>query len=252
MHPNQRLLHGFDGHQVEEVREALAAGADAVSPIDGKTPLVWLLEQYLRSDRLKTCIQLLLDHGATPDDPYLLPVVMNDGNRVRELGRLHPEMVRRRYSMASTFVALRDVTLLHIAAEYGCEESAIALLDCGASVDAIAGFDANGMNGHTPLFHTVNSNANRSAGVMRVLLAAGANPKHRVRGLVWGEGFPWETLFVDVSPISFAQMGLLPQVHRDEVQIYDNLRVLSETAGEPLPEWRNVPNRYLVGSGHSG
>jgi hypothetical protein len=55
----------------------------------------------------------------------------------------------------------------------------------------------------------------------------------------------WETTFVDVTPISYAQFGLLPQVHRSEGDIYQNIRVLLDAAGRNVPPMNNVPNRYL-------
>ena len=51
---------------------------------------------------------------------------------------------------------------------------------------------------------------------MRLLLAAGANSEVRLKGIHWGKGYEWETTFFDVTPISYSQMGLLPQVHRTE------------------------------------
>ena len=45
-------------------------------------------------------------------------------------------------------------------------------------------------------------------------------------GITWGKGYEWETTFFDVTPISYAQMGLLPQVHRNEGEIYSNLKCL--------------------------
>ena len=118
-------------------------------------------------------------------------------------------------------------------------------------MNATAATDEHGLNGHTPLFHTVNSNANRSEPVMRLLLAAGANAAVRLAGITWGMGFEWETTFFDVTPVSYAQLGLMPQVHRRERDIYANIRLLLEAAGRPVPPLANVPNRYLQPKGGS-
>ena len=80
---------------------------------------------------------------------------------------------------------------------------------------------------------------------MRLLLEAGANTDIRLLGLTWGKGYEWETTFFDVTPISYAQMGLLPQVHRGEPEIYSNIRLLLEAAGRSVPPLDNVTNRYL-------
>ena len=66
--PDQELLSAFDGHEVESVRAALEAGADACTPIRGKLPVYWLLEEYTRSDRLGDCLRLLFERGAVLED----------------------------------------------------------------------------------------------------------------------------------------------------------------------------------------
>jgi hypothetical protein len=112
-------------------------------------------------------------------------------------------------------------------------------------VNARAEVDEHGLSGHTPLFHTVNSNHNRSEPIMRLLLAAGARTDIRLAGVTWGKGYEWETMFFDVTSVSYAQMGLLPQVHRNEREIDSNLKCLLETSGRKIPPLENVPNRYL-------
>ena len=147
--------------------------------------------------------------------------------------------------MVSAFTSLDGVSLLHVAAEYGNFNAARALVEAGADVNARAEIDEHGLNGHTPLFHTVNSIHNRSEPIMRLLLAAGARTDIQLAGITWGKGYEWETTFFDVTPISYAQMGLLPQVHRNEVEIYSNLKCLFEASGRKVPPLGNVPNRYL-------
>lgn len=80
---------------------------------------------------------------------------------------------------------------------------------------------------------------------MRMLLDSGARSDVAVQGITWGKGFNWQPTFFDVTPISFAQCGLLPQVHRADVDIYDNIKVLIAAAGRPVPPVTNVPNQYL-------
>lgn len=58
-----------------------------------------------------------------------------------------------------------------------------------------------------------------SAPILRLLLDAGAKSDVFLRGVTWGKGFEWETTLFDVTPISYAQFGLLPQVHRMERDI---------------------------------
>jgi len=248
-HPNEDLLDAFDGHAVEDVRVALAAGADPRQPIQGKLATDWLLEQYTRSDSLQACLRLLVDHGGPFRDPLIAPVVLNDADAIRSAAQADPALLAHRTTLRSSFTSLENATLLHVAAEYGHLDAARTLIELGADVNAAAGVDQFGMNGHTPLFHTVNSNRNRSAPIMRLLIQAGADCERFVRGVHWGHGYSWETTFFDVTPISYAQLGMLPQVHRNEQDIYDNIRFLLSAAGRPVPPLANIPNRYLV-EGH--
>ncbi len=80
---------------------------------------------------------------------------------------------------------------------------------------------------------------------MRLLVASGADCEFFVKGLHWGQGNSWETTFFDVTAISFAQVGLMPQVSRSEEHIYENIRFLVEAAGRLVPPLENAPNRYL-------
>ena len=114
-----------------------------------------------------------------------------------------------------------------------------------AQTNARAEVDHPELNGHTSLFHTVSSNDNRSEPILQLLIAAGASATIRVQAITWGAGFDWETTIFDVSPISYAQCGLIPQMHRDERQIYANLAKLMSAARRTVPVLRNVPNRYL-------
>src|SRR5262249_28340397 len=231
----QELLSAFDGHEVESVRVALDAGADPCSPIRGKLPVNWLLEEYTRSDRLADCLRLLFERGAVLDDPAVAPVLLNDADAIKAALRATPSFLDHRTILISSFTSLVGVSLLHLAAEYGHVDAARARVEAGADVNATAAVDEHGLNGHTPLFHTVTSIGNRSEPIMRLLLAAGAKPDVRLAGITWGKGYEWETTLFDVTPVSYAQMGLLAQVHRSERDVYANIRLLFAAAGRHAP-----------------
>jgi hypothetical protein len=239
------LVYAFETHSVEGIRAILDAGLDPRVPIDGKPLLAWLTEMYFRSDQFPACLRLLLDRGATLDDPVVAPVLLDDAEGVTAAVRVDPSLLTRRRTLVSSFTPLVGASPLHVAAEYGNLNAARALVEAGADVNATAAVDEHGLNGHTPLFHTVNSNGNRSEPIMQLLLGAGAKADVRVAGITWGKGFEWETTFFDVTPVSYAQMGLLPQVHRRERDIYANIRRLLEASKRPAPPLENVPNRYL-------
>ena len=239
------LLVAFETHDVSKIREILDAGLDPRSVIKGRSLVNNLTVMYARSENFPACLRLLLERGAVLDDPKIAAALLDDGDGLREAAARDPSLIVHRTSMESSFTPLIGASLLHVAAEFGNANAARALLDAGADVDAKADVDKHGLNGHTPIFHTVNSAWNRSAPIMQMLLDAGASPSIRLNGITWGKGMEWETVCFDVTPISFAQMGLLPQVHRQEGDIYANIARLLVAGGRPVPPFDNVPNKYL-------
>jgi len=239
------LLCAFEVHSVKEIRAILDAGFDVHQSIKGKSIVNSLIEMYSRSDQFPACLRLLLDRGAVLDDPRVAPVLLDDAKSLAAALDADPLLINHRTSMVSAFTPLIGASLLHVAAEFGNGNAMRVLLERGADVEARAAYDQHGFNGHTPIFHTVNSAFNRSAPLLELLLSAGARPDVRLDGITWGMGFEWETTCFDVTPISYAQLGLLPQVHRSEAEIYSNIERLLRAAGRTVPPRGNVPNRYL-------
>lgn len=244
---SREFLVACELHSLTQLRAVIDSGFDVRGPVNGLSPVNTLLEMYYRSDQFPACLALLLAAGGELDDPRLAPVLLNDAARLRAALAADPSLVQHRTTLRCAFTPLVDVTLLHVAAEYGHVATAEVLLAHGADVNARAGVDADGLNGHTPIFHTVNSNRNRSAPVMELLLAHGARTDVHLAGITWGAEFEWATTCFDVTPISYAQLGCLPQFQRSEVDIADNVRAMLRAAGRQVPRELNVPNRYLRG-----
>jgi hypothetical protein len=243
---HDELLAAFESHSPERIAAVLDQGLDVHAPIGGLAPVDALVQMYFRSDRFPACLRQLLDRGAVLADPALAPVLLDDVAALDAAVHADPSLLRHTTTMPCTFTPLEGASLLHVAAEYGHRRVAARLVELGADVNARAAVDVDGLNGQTPIFHAVNSNANRSEPLMRLLLDAGARTDVRLAGITWGRGFEWETTCFDVTPISYAQLGLLPQMQRSEAHVYANLRTLLVAAGRPVPALNNVPNRYLA------
>lgn len=244
---SEAFVGWIETHDVEQIRRVLEAGLDPRATIRGRSTIEWMIEMYTRSPRFPACVQLLLDAGAECNDPGLQAVLLDDAEAVARLIESDDGQLDRRLSLVTTYALLSDATLLHVAAEFGNANAARTLIEAGAHVEAEAAVDEHGIGGQTPLFHTVNTNFNHCAPVMRLLLDAGARTDVRLRGLRWGKGFPWETTLYDVTPISYAQAGLFPQFHRKAKDIYDNIEAMLEASNRPVPPRVNVPNAYVMG-----
>lgn len=238
-------LEAFEVHSPEGIRDALAAGASATALIKGKTPIDSLIESYLRSPRFAACLRVLLDAGATLD-PLVEALLLDDDTALRQGLRTKADAILSRSKrVPSAFTSCDGVMLLHICAEYNAVRCARVLLDAGADVNARAARDADGFGGQSPIFHTVNSIFNYCRPMLELLVESGADLEVRLKGLVWGRGADWETLILDVTPMSYAQCGLYAQFHRAEQDIHANLEYLyKERYGSALPAL-NVPNKYL-------
>ncbi len=245
MSHDAQLLGAFERHDADAIRATIAAGASAVAPLNGKSPIVALTEMYTRSARFAACLRVLLDTGASFDDPLLGALLLDEEDQLRAVLAAAPSERDHRFGLECPSTSLHGATPLHVCAEYNSVHCARVLLDAGHPVDAPARTDANGFGGQTPLFHTVNSNRKFCRPMLELLVSAGASVEVRLKGLVWAQGFDWETTIVDVTPLSYAQCGLYFQFHRREEDVYANVAYLFQRRfGVALPI-HNVPNRYL-------
>ena len=241
----QKIIVDIELHNVEGIKECFSNG---ISPIDiyNEQPLIYeLTSEYTRSPRFKDCVRAFVEHGLHFYDKMLLAVLLDNATSLDKQLNANPNSVENRYTLRSAYTPLHEVTLMHICAEFNHLSCAEVLVKHGADINAKAGLDENGFGGQTPIFHTVNQNSNQSAEMMRYLISLSADLAITVKGLIWGKGYEWETFIPAVNPVSYAIMGLLPQMHRDETTISQVVSHLMKAAYgiDYMPT--NVPNAYL-------
>lgn len=241
------LLGAFEVHSPREIKNILDAGISPLELIKGKRPIGCLIEGYLRSSRFADCMRIMLGAGADVGDPLLQALLLDDALALKRQIRDDPALPTRSLSLLTAFTCCRNVTALHICAEFKSIECGKLLIQAGADVNACSALDGDGFGGQTPLFHAVNSIFNYCRPMMEMLVWAGASVDVRVPMLLWGESMPWETIVFDSTVISYSQCGLFRQFHRDERDIYDNIAFLVSARTGTLPPERNVPNKYLAG-----
>ena len=241
----EKIIIDFELHSVDGIRECFEKGVDPNRIVHGKPLIYELINMYARGPLFKACVQAFIDNGLSFDDQALLAVLSDNARLLEERLALDRDAVTRRYSFDCTFTPLYEVTLLHICAEYNHLSCAKVLVAHGADIDAKAGVDAYGFGGHTPVFHTVNQDANNGLDTLKFLVSMKADLGITVQGLIWGKGHAWETFVPSVNPLSYAMMGLLRQFQRTEEQIYEivSLLLIARYGIDYIPP--NVPNRYL-------
>ena len=145
------LLGAFEDHSPEGIRALLAAGVSPAKPINGMRPTDSLIGMYLRSPRFAECLQIMLDAGATIDDPLLQAILLDDDAGLRRLLARSSESVTKRLNPLCAFTSCRGISALHICAEFDSIRCARILLENGADANARANQDSDGIEEHTPV-----------------------------------------------------------------------------------------------------
>ncbi|MFN2439296.1 MAG: hypothetical protein ABR503_08860 [Chitinophagaceae bacterium] len=240
------LIIQIELHSPEGIRKCFSQG---ISPNDHyrNEPLIYeLTSEYTRTPRFKDCVRAFVDHGLQFDDKILLSVLLDDAESLNAEIIKSPGAVSKKYTLRSAYTPLYEASLLHICAEFNHLACAEVLVNDGADINAKAGVDQYGFGGQTPIFHTVNQNSNNSSDMLNFLLSKSADLEITVKGLIWGKGYEWETLIPAVNPISYAMMGLLPQMHRNEMTISKIVTTLLKAAYGIDYSPQNIPCKYLT------
>jgi len=223
-----QILYAIEVHSVEGIKHYFENGGSPNDVLPDGTPLFTIMvEMYTRTPRFKLCVKTFIEYGLVFENKALLTVFVDDAQILEELIKMEAALISKTYSIhKNTFTPLTGGTLLHYCAEYNAITCAKILLNYGTDINAKAAFDENGFGGHTPIFHTVNQNMNNSAEMMTFLLENSADLSITVKGLIWGRGYEWETFIPAVNPLSYAMMGLLPQMHRNPETVAQVISIL--------------------------
>ena len=241
----KEIITQIELHSVEGIRNCFLNGVNPNDTFKGEPLINELTSEYLRSSRFKECVKAFVEFGLEFDDKILLAVLTNDSNMLQNLIEENPQVVSSKYSLKCAYTPLIDSTLLHICAEFNHFDCAKILVEKGADINAKAGIDEYGFGGQTPIFHTVNQNMNQSIEMLDFLLSNSADLSITIKGLIWGKGYSWETFIPAINPISYAMMGLLPQMHRNEKTIAEIVaKLLKHEFGIDYKP-NNIPNKYL-------
>ncbi|MBC7885180.1 MAG: ankyrin repeat domain-containing protein [Saprospiraceae bacterium] len=241
----QKIMVDFELHSVEGIRECFESGINPNQLINGKPLINELINMYTRGLEFKACIQVFVDYGLKFEDRVLLAVLLDDAVSLDVHLNDDKDALGKKYTYQSTFTPLHEVSLLHICSEYNHLACAKILVKYGADINSKAGTDNFGFGGHTPIFHTVNQDANKSIDMMKYLISQNAELGLTVSGLIWGKGYEWETFIPSVNPLSYAMMGLLRQFQRSEQDIYKVISLLYKAKYNIDYFPPNIPNKYL-------
>lgn len=247
MNSLERLIINIELHSAEGIKTGFAGGMSPNDIYNGEPLIYELISEYTRSPEFKNCVNIFVEYGLHFEDKALLAVLLDDARSLDQMINDKPEIILNKYTLRSAYTPLFEVSLLHICAEFNHVDCARVLVKYGIDVDAPAGVDKNGFGGQTPIFHTVNQNSNQSMDMLNYLLSEKADLHLTVPGLIWGKGYDWETLIPAVNPVSYAMMGLLPQMHREETVIADIISLLMRQGYGIDYVSENIPCKYIKG-----
>jgi hypothetical protein len=242
----KQVLYSIETHSIGGILKYFEEGGNPNEIHDGVPLFTVLIEMYTRTPRFKECVKAFVHSGLEFRDEALLSVLMDDATKLVDIADHTPSALTKTYSLFNNaYTPLTGGTLLHICAEFNCINCAKILVGRGADVNARAALDEYSFGGHTPIFHTVNQNSNNSEDMLYFLLDNPVDLTITVKGLIWGKGYEWETWIPSVNPISYALMGLIPQMHRKETAVAETASLLVKRAYGIEYTARNVPCAYL-------
>jgi beta-lactamase regulating signal transducer with metallopeptidase domain/ankyrin repeat protein len=220
------IMFSLELYQPRILKWLLDHGADLHAASKYCCPIEMLTCIYTRRPKDKAaCLELVSAAGfALPNTPGMAVHRSRLDLLQKHLDR-DPSLLERRFTHREVFATTLDgpagdaypatpvsgCTLLHLALEFDDIDVARWLIERGADVNARAAIDAQGFEGHTPLFHTI---ANLASGMSlhddskaRLLLDHGADPNARAsfpQGAKFHDKVPGDAI-QHVTPVGYAR-----------------------------------------------
>jgi hypothetical protein len=191
------IMSTLELYEPQPLRWLLDHGADLHAAAEYCDPIGMLTCIYMRRPKDKAaCLEIVGEAGFPLPDTLMMALHRSRLDLLQEHLDRDPSLLGRRFTYNEVFfngdgtpgdaypaTPVTGVTLLHLALEFDDIDVARWLIGRGADVNARASIDAEGSEGHTPLFHTV---VNLASGMglhddskARLLLDHGADPNAR-------------------------------------------------------------------------
>ncbi len=148
------LLGAFEVHSPVEIKSILDAGISPLKLIKGKRPIDCLIEGYLRSSRFADCMRVMLAAGADLGDPLVQTLLVDDAEALKTQIAEDATIASRRLTLLTAFTSCRNVTALHLCAEFNSIECGKLLIHSGADVNAPALIDGGFARTHAGVPHS--------------------------------------------------------------------------------------------------
>ncbi len=144
MNPLQNIIYQIELHSPEGIIQGFQAGVNPNEAYNGMPLIYELIGEYTRGPKFKECVRAFSDHGLQLPDKALLAVLLDDADALKKCLTAEAECINSRYTMPCAYTPFREVSLLHICAEFNHFRCAEILVHYGLWVDCTAGTDADG------------------------------------------------------------------------------------------------------------
>ena len=151
-----QIIYDIETHDIAGIRQCFENGISPNDSYRGNPLIHELIGGYMRGAGFSQCVGVFVEFGMEFSDQGLLAVLLNDAGKLELAVKSDPNTIHQLFDLPCAFTPLRQVTLMHVCAEFNHLDCAKVLRAHGAQINAVAGIDEHGFGGQSPIFHTVN------------------------------------------------------------------------------------------------